>query len=449
MISAPKASVVAVEDGRVTQIGDSRALGKYLVLRDVDGDVFTYAGFGSIAPTYVQPKPQPAKVKSPVVEAASTPGPTPSQPASAGTQSPVTLQVQSSKAPATGVGVVSNSSEAQEEEAPAGMRHHRLYAHPGNPDARAADALAATRKAQASRAGRIQRLRVGSVISTGTVLGRVGVPKGALAGHLRFAVRPAGDPQTVDPGPVLENWVQLQKALHPLGAKATNALLGATASGVFLMSKAQLERAVLSDPGVSLGACARHEVAAGVVDKRILAVLAFLARSGLEPTVSALRCTERRYASVASLARTYSADEVDISAINGTAIAGHQGSETITELTIRTLLSLPAAFVPHEITSLMRFPGAHNTHANPAYWNRIHLEFNPPVRTTRALKPVAAATVAHSAAHGATAPAPVVSATSALNALQWSRLIVRAGALPAPAIPSKPTAAAIPDPKKR
>ena len=107
------------------------------------------------------------------------------------------------------------------------------------------------------------------------------MPPGAHDGHLRFAIRPAGDPETIDPGPILANWAQLQSALHPQGAKATNALLGATASDVFLLSKAQLERTVLSDPGITLDACARHEVASGMVDKRVLAVLAFLSRSGL------------------------------------------------------------------------------------------------------------------------------------------------------------------------
>ncbi|MGD0455255.1 MAG: lytic murein transglycosylase, partial [Solirubrobacteraceae bacterium] len=52
LTTAPNASVVAVEDGRIVKIGDSHRLGKYLVLRDVYGDVFTYAGLGSIAHSY-------------------------------------------------------------------------------------------------------------------------------------------------------------------------------------------------------------------------------------------------------------------------------------------------------------------------------------------------------------------------------------------------------------
>ena len=441
LMSTPNASVVAVQDGRVIQIGHSRKLGKFLVLRDVYGDVFTYAGLGSIAPSYVLPKaPRTRHAKSTVVEAASTRDPAPSQPASAGTQAPVTLQVKTPAANAASAGRVSVQTDANEV-TPPGMDRVRLFAHPGNPDARAAAAASAARSAKSTSVGQRLPLRRGSVVASGTVFGRVRVPSGAQDGHLRFAVRPAGDPETVDPGPVLANWAQLQSALHPRGAKATNALLGATASDVFLLSKAQLERAVLAEAGITLDACARHEVASGAVDRRLLAVLAFLSRSGLEPTVSDAHCAQRQDTTAAE-----AGGSLDISAINGTAVAGHQGPETITELTIRALLTLPSRFVPHEIGSLMRFPGHPSTHASRAFANRIHLEFRP-AAATPTLSAAAASTAAHSARSGRTAPAPLVTA-SALSASQWSQLMQRVAALPAPTIRAKPSSAAVPDPKR-
>ena len=441
LMSSPKASVIAVQDGRILQIGHSRKLGKFVMLRDVYGDVFTYAGLGSIAPTYLLPKTTGARAKSRAVEAASTHGPAPSQPASAGVQSPFTLHVAKPlvKQSHTAVSVPSSGQEAT----PPGMEKVRLFAHPGNPDARAAAVADAARKAKHSRAGQPMPLRTGSVVAAGTVLGHVLVPDGAKDGHLRFAIRPSGDTETIDPAPILANWAQLQTALHPQGAKATNALLGATASDAFLLSKPQLERAVLSDPGIALDACGRREIASGKVDKRVLAVLAFLSRSGLEPTVSALRCTSSRFAGSPSAG--YSADEVDISAINGTAIAGHQGPETITDLTIRTLLTLPSEFVPHEIVSLMRYPGSSRTRASAADANRIHLVFRPATATTT-LNPAAAARAAHSARSGRTAPSPLVT-TSVLSAAQWNQLMGRVGTLPMPAIPTKPSSSAVPDPK--
>jgi hypothetical protein len=441
LLSSPNASVVAVQDGRIVRIGHSRKLGKYIVLRDVYGDVFTYAGLGSIAPTYVLPKSPGARVDSPVVEAASTHGPAPSQAASAGTQPTVTLQV---KSPSSNTGSEVSVQSGEQEAAPAGMDKMRLFAHPGNPDARAAVRASAARKARRDTAGKPMPLRAGAVVASGTVLGHVLVPANAKDGHLRFAIRPAGDTETIDPAPVLANWAQLQTALHPRGAKAANALLGATASDAFLLSKAQLERAVLSDPGITLDTCARHEVAAGAVDKRVLAVLAFLSRSGLEPTISALRCSARQLAGARA---GLNGDEVDISAINGTKIAGHQGAETITDLTIRTLLSLPAEFVPHQIVSLMRFPNSPSTHASASAWNHIHLEFSP-AKATPVLSAAVTATAAHSARSGKTAPSPLVT-TAPLSAAQWNQLMDRVAALPIPTLSTKPSSAAIPDPKSQ
>jgi membrane-bound lytic murein transglycosylase B len=443
LMTPANASVVAVQDGRIVHLGESRELGKYVVLRDVYGDLFTYVGLGSIAPSYAPAKSPSARAKSPVVEAASTRDPAPSQPASAGTQSPVTLQVKTPpKKGAASHGQVA-IQVGLEDEAPAGMDKVRLFAHPGNPDARAAAVASAARKARHSNAGQRLPLRSGSVVSSGTVLGHVSVPPGARDGHLRFAIRPAGDADTVNPGPILANWAQLQTALHPRGAKATDALLGATASDVLLLSRTQLERTVLADPGISLAACARDEVASGHVDRRVLAVLAYLSRSGLAPTVSAFGCTQTNSAAANAVT---SGENVDISAINDTPIAGHQGPGTITDLTIRALLTLPGEFVPDRIVSLMRYPGSSNTHSDSHYANRIHLAF-PKAAVTAKLNPAAAATAAHSARTGATAPAPVVT-TSALSTSQWSQLIERVAALPTPTVATKPSSSAIPDPKR-
>jgi hypothetical protein len=136
---------------------------------------------------------------------------------------------------------------------------------------------------------------------------------------------------------------------------------------------------------------------------------------------------------------------VDISAIDGRLVAGHQGPGTITDLTIRTLLTLPAQFVPSTITSLMRYPGQSATQARSAFWNRIRLTFaaaQPPA----ALSASALSAAAHSASSGAAAPAPVVT-TGTLSAAQWNQLMVRAGAIPAPVVAAKPSSAAIHDPK--
>jgi soluble lytic murein transglycosylase-like protein len=448
--SAPGAHVVAVQDGRVMQMGTSRALGKYVVLRDVYGDVFTYAGLGSVAPTYSLPKPAKNPAPSPVVEVAGSRDPAPAQPASAGFQSPLTLQVAAPKkraktaaAPRGQAVLPSGAAEA----ASPGAGKVRLFAHPGNPDARAAAAATAASTARQHAADQRGPLRRGAVVASGTVLGSVSVSGGGQAGHLRFAVRPSGDPGTIDPGPVLANWAQLQTALHPQGAKAQNALLGATAGDVFLLSKAELQRTVLSDPGITVYACGRHDIASGAIDRRVLALLSFLSRSGLTPTVTALHCGQSPVTTSGAVSAAYQGNAVEISAINGVPIAGHQGAGSITDLTVRALLTLPTEFVPAAIYSLMRYPGASATHAESGFWNRIRVEYQPAVAPV-ALSPSAAAGAAHSARKGKLAALPLISAGS-LSATQWDQLVTRVGALPAPTVASKPSSAAVPDPKRK
>ncbi|HEY5389517.1 MAG TPA: lytic murein transglycosylase [Solirubrobacteraceae bacterium] len=440
LMSAPNAEIVAAQDGRIVKLGDSQKLGKYLIMRDVYGDVFTYAGLDSIASHY--PKPKAPKARN-AAAAATLPGAAnaseakPTSPATAGHHAPVTLSVKAPK------DTHSTAASATSEPAPALSGKVRLFAHPGNPDALAS--AAAKRASRSNRAGRLLPLRAGSIVSKGTVLGRVRTPSGARDGHLRFAIRPGGDQGTVDPRPFLENWQQLGVALHPQGANNGEAdLLGATASGVFLMSQGELERTVLSDPGIDIYQCGREDIAKGKIDKRVLAVLEYLSRINLKPTVSALECGHSEITVSGFVSEHYTGDAVDISAINGIPIAGHQGAGSITDLTIRTLLTLQGEFVPHQIISLMKYPGAPNTLAMPEHWNHIHVGFHP--AAGQLITTPTATGAAHSARAGKSAPAPIV-VPSDLSTTQWSQLVARIGSLPAPKVAAKRSASAVNDRK--
>ncbi len=291
----------------------------------------------------------------------------------------------------------------------------------------------------------------GSVSPQSTPLGSgasgvIGISPAARSSRLRFAIRPGGDAATVDPRPILANWRQLQVALHPKGAKAALDLLGATAAQVFLMSQSELERTVLADPGIDIYACGRQDIASGAIDGRVLAVLEFLSRSGLRPTVSALRCGHSEFTTTGNVSEHYFGDAVDISAVNGIPIAGHQGAGSITDVTIRALLTLQGRFVPHQIISLMKYPEAENTLALPEHWNHIHIGFRP-VGTTLAPNQATTATTAHSAGkNGRPAPAPLA-VSPELSPAQWNQLVGRIGSLQEPAISSKPSSAAIRDPQ--
>ncbi len=449
----PGAAVVAVENGRVVHLGHSRALGRYLVLRDVYGDIFTYADLGSIAPRYRRPTP-PADVAAQhtpggAAHAAAAGGsgsgagsgggtgtgaavadPAPTLAASAGHQRPTTLSVKGVKGGAHAA-VSAPPPEAEAETAAGGMGKVRLYAHPRNPLARAAAARAHAH----ANGGRWLPLRTGSLVTQGTVLGHLAATPAPEAGKLRFAVRPAGDNGTVDPRALLDNWRELAVAMHPRGSKGRLELLGATAQEVFAMSKSELQRSVLSDPGIGLDACGRRDVQEGAVDRRVLGTLEFLSRSGLQPTVGALRCARGRTTAAGPVFEHFAGGWADIVAINGVPIAGHQGPGSIADATIRALLTLHGQWLPSRIYSLMEYPHAPNTLAHTADWNRIRLAFGSLTASARGARA------------SATRRSLVPAAGGSLSRAQWDRLISRIAAIPQPSVASAPSSSAIRDPQ--
>jgi transglycosylase-like protein with SLT domain len=438
LLEGPKdAPVLAVEDGRIVQLGRSRKLGRYMVLRDTYGDVFTYAGLGSIVPSYRLPKPTPLSVPKGALrggEAGSDP--TPQQAATAGRQLPLTLHVAAKK---DKVSSVSEGFAGPIAPAPVGSGKVRVFAHPGNPDALAAARTQAERSKLTPAGSNI--LTRGSLVAQGTVLGHLGsttTGDGVQHGYLRFAVRPLGTQRAIDPGPVLHNWAQLDAALHPRGAKGANVLAGATANGAFLLSAGELERSVLSDPGIRLNACDRHQIAAGKVDERMLALLVFLSRSGLKPTVGQLTCGRATYQAGTLHTSYLPGATLTIAAVNGVPVAGHQGAGTITDVTIRTLLTVKGRFAPKRIVSLMQYPGVASTAAKADHAATI--EVSLPARMAHPTAVVAA----HAAGVGRPASAP---AGPVLGSAQWSRLIARIGGLADPKVSRKPSTAAIDDPR--
>jgi hypothetical protein len=442
---APKgAPVVAVEDGRIVGLGVSRKLGHYLVLRDTYGDVFTYGGLGSIAPGYRPAEPAQVQVpKGALAEGETGSDPKPTQAASAGRQLPLTLHVAKPKArtskaskQAGSAAVDSAAADSSiQAAAPVGVGKVRIYAHPGNPDAIAAARAQSARKARAAGWMRLER---GSVVAQGTVLGHLGSGgEGADAG-LSFAIRPAGAQSAIDPRPILENWKQLGAALHPQGAKDETVLAGATASDAFLLSQDELERAVLADPDIKLGACDRTQVASGKVEGRVLALLVFLSRSGLKPTVGRLRCGRTAYTAGGPVTTFYPGDSFEITAVNDVPVAGHQGADTITDITIRTLLTVPQEFAPRRIVSLMKYPGAPSTLAESSHAAYIEIDLPRHARAVTSSK-VARAAGTH---NSATAP---LAANVELNSVEWQQLMGQISGLPIPKVSRKPSSSAIRD----
>jgi hypothetical protein len=227
----------------------------------------------------------------------------------------------------------------------------------------------------------LRPLRAGARVIAGTVLGRVGTAQpGSVLSKMEFQTRPAGAP-AVDPKPFVNGWHLLAASGvyggAGTGALKVNMLRRATIGQILLMSKEQLTQLVLNDPRIRIYDCGRQDIASGQIDRRVLATLAYLAASGLDPLVSALKCGHSFYSSAGTISEHSYGSAVDIASINGTAILGHQGQGSITDTTIRRLLQLQGTMKPHQIISLMTFPGADNTLAMGDHADHIHVGFSP------------------------------------------------------------------------
>jgi hypothetical protein len=432
------APVIAVNDGRVVKLGKNARLGRFVVLQDVYGNRFTYSHLGSIARRYPVPRPRKSSTASMSDELELPPADAkPTVPASAGTQRP------GAEDHGAQHGAPKHHAEADAgATAPAASTKERLFAHPERPAAYAAGGqrqLAELGQPLESFDGYftealaldphdylLKPLQRGSSVIAGTILGRVGRTDPALAQHVEFALRPAGRgaPQ-VDPKPILDGW-KLLESTAIYRANGRNAFAAANGAGpstgqIMLMSKEQLQRVVLADPRLEIYECGRQDVATGAVDRRVLATLEFLSASGLRLTVTALECGHGYYTSSGNVSEHSSGNAVDIAAVNGIPISGHQGEGSITDMTIRRLLTLQGAMKPHQIISLMTYPGTDNTLALPDHADHIHVGFHPvDLLGGRTLQAI-------------------------LKPTQWTKLVEQLGSIPNPVVPRHVSKYAIKD----
>jgi murein DD-endopeptidase MepM/ murein hydrolase activator NlpD len=422
------APVIAVQDGEVVRIGDSPSLGRFIALRDAYGNTYVYAQLGDVSSVY--PVLEPRVRSTPdrrSARHAGAPEAAPSGPATAGAQP---------RSPLSEAATVSGLALG----AAAGLES--IAASPTRG--------AVARRRPAASARRRERVRVfaegpndvylhplvaGVQVIAGTVLGHVGGAGSPGAGssgvedapHILFQVRPAGvGAPLIDPKPILDGWVALEDS-SIFRAKGESPFLASTPSvgQVLLESKQQLEPQVLHGDGVRLGACARHDVQEGRVDKRVLAMLEYLSVSGLQPTVSGLPCTGSTPAAAASNApASASSQAVSILAVNGIPIAGHQGAGSLADQTVRRLLMLQGLSRPSRIVSLMSYPGAPGALASPRAANAIRVAFAAP------------------GAHGAHTSA---SSAAELTPNEWVDLIDRLGEIPDPTVAGGHSSAAVAD----
>ncbi|HET8538094.1 MAG TPA: lytic transglycosylase domain-containing protein [Solirubrobacteraceae bacterium] len=144
-----------------------------------------------------------------------------------------------------------------------------------------------------------------------------------------------------------------------------------------LLDGHQLRHVVLHDDHIEMYGCGRQDILDNRIDERVLATLEFLRLSKLDPTVSALECGHSFFTTSGNVSEHSSGDAVDIAAINGTSILGHQGPGSITDDVVRQLLELQGLMDPHQIITLMTYAGHDNTLALPDHANHVHVGFRP------------------------------------------------------------------------
>jgi murein DD-endopeptidase MepM/ murein hydrolase activator NlpD len=440
LFSRERAPVVAVNDGKIVRIGNNRRLGNYVMLQDVYGNTYTYGHLGKVNRRYPTPKPQqfdPSEVEEQLE--LPTRDAQPAEPASATTR-PARRAPKSKVAEKAAPDIEKTKTPAAEKQ--------RLFANPARPNASAAGGA----QQEFERTGEIdgeetvagyfrrvfglgrkdiqlKRLRVGSRIVAGTILGSLGEREGRRAPYLRFEIRPAGrGAPRIDPKPILDGWKLLEStAIYRAAGK--NPFFGRDAANpsigqILLMSKEALVRHVLSNPRIDVYDCGRHDIQTGQVDRRVLATLEFLAASGLRPTVTSLRCGHGFYTTSGNVSHHSSGNAVDIAAVNGITISpATQGAGSITEMTIQRLLTLQGTMRPDQIISLMKFEGADNTFAMSDHHDHIHVGFRPLYGTNSKM-------------------AKQVNAV--LKPKQWIKLIDRLGEIDNPTVRRKPSKFATP-----
>jgi murein DD-endopeptidase MepM/ murein hydrolase activator NlpD len=428
------APVIAVADGEVVQIGDSPALGHFVALRDAYGNTFVYGELGEVSSVYpvLEPHVHSAPSKR-ISRRAGKPEAVPSGPATAGAQprSPLSEGAAVSElALGAAVGLESVAS------APASKGSTPTNVAKPAPARAQAHVQVFTEGADDVY---LHPLVTGVQVIAGTVLGHVGADTASNAPgasspdgegpHIVFQIRPGGvGAPLIDPKPILDGWVALEDT-SIFRAKGENPFLATspTVGQVLLESKQQLEPQVLhaSSSGIRLSACARQDVQEGRVDKRVLAMLEYVSVSGLRPTVAGLPCAPATSAALAANApASASGQTVEITAVNGISIAGHQGAGSIADETVRKLLMLEGLSRPQRIASLMSYPGAAGVLQSASAADAIRVSFG--------------------ALGAASARAAQLSA-SGLTPSEWIELIDRLGEIPDPTVGSGHSSAAIAD----
>jgi hypothetical protein len=368
IFSKQGAPVVAVNDGVIRKLGHSDNLGNFVVLEDTYGNRYTYAELGNLVRhhrTVVMPTGKEKRV-------------------------PVESQ----------------------------NLRPRLRALPKRTDSERQTTNDAVEAAVAASSD--GSLKVGSKVIAGTVIARVGAGGDGVDSHINFSIRPAGKgAPRIDPKPILDGW-KLLEATAIYRAKGKSPFAELSGAGVLLLSKEALQKRVLDNKHLDIYQCGREDIAAGRIDRRVLALLEYLTVRGYDLTITSLQCGHGLLTTSGNVSEHTTGDAVDIAVINGTPVTGHQGPGTVTDELIQTVLQLQGTMHPHQVISLEDLPGE-TSFALPDHYDHVHVGYHP------------------------LEGGPEAQFAALLKPNQWQRLINRLGEIENPDVPVNPSKYAVPD----
>jgi hypothetical protein len=125
----------------------------------------------------------------------------------------------------------------------------------------------------------------------------------------------------------------------------------------FEWAKPRLEQRLLRDDRVATYDGGRFDIESGRVDVRVLVLIAYLADTYGEVTVSSLKTGHRLYSRPGVISAHVYGLAVDISALGGVPIAGNQEPGGLTEDAVRNIMLLPSELMPRQVISLLGLGG--------------------------------------------------------------------------------------------
>ncbi len=148
--------------------------------------------------------------------------------------------------------------------------------------------------------------------------------------------------------------------------------LGALVNGLESVKKSLGQR-LLDDPAISIYPGGRDDIANNKVDVRVLGLISYLHQAFGDVTVSCLISGHRLYARPGVISAHIYGRAVDIAALGGTSVLGHQQPGGLTQEAVKDILLLPTEVMPKQVISLLGLGGPSFPLAD--HYNHIHVGY--------------------------------------------------------------------------